>query len=130
MFRHSLCTQAQITIYMAHSPCLFYLPLLIPFAPLSNPFLLTWNPPSCDRICPPWSQVACKLTSPFPTLSPNPPPSKLPEPRLPSASLRQPQEESGVFCPEQIPLKGQGPDIRNSLKLYGFVGLIRRGISN
>jgi hypothetical protein len=46
----------------ADSPC--------PLAPLSDPLLLTWNPPSCDRIRPPWSQVACKLTSPFPKPSP------------------------------------------------------------
>jgi hypothetical protein len=59
----------QITIYMAHSPCFPYLPLLIPLAPLtplSGPPLLTWNPPSCDRIRPPRSQVACKLTPPIP----------------------------------------------------------------
>jgi hypothetical protein len=91
------------TDYNIHGafPLLFHLPLLIPFAPFSNPLLLTWNPPSCDRIRPPWSQVACKLTSPFPTLSPNPPPSKFPEPRLSCASLRRPQGKSGVFCPEQ-----------------------------
>jgi hypothetical protein len=59
-------------------PLAFYLPLLIPFCPLSDPSLLTWNPPSCDRIRPPWSQVACKLTSPFPTLSPIPPPFQIP----------------------------------------------------
>jgi hypothetical protein len=55
-------------------PLLYYLPLLIPFAPLSNPPSLTWNPPCCDRIRPPRSQVACKLTSPFSTLSPTLPP--------------------------------------------------------
>ncbi len=33
------------------------------------PFLLTWNPPCCDRIRPPSSQVARKLTSPFPHLA-------------------------------------------------------------
>jgi hypothetical protein len=69
--------------YTRRIPLAFLLPLLIspcsPFAPPSNPLLLTWNPPSCDRIRPPRSQVACKLTSPFPTLSPNPPPSKFPE---------------------------------------------------
>ncbi len=57
-------------MYMAHSPC-FLSPLadslLLPLLPLF-PFLLTWNPPSCDRIRPPRSQVACKLTSPAPTL--------------------------------------------------------------
>jgi hypothetical protein len=36
-----------------------------------------------------------------PTPHPNPPPSKFPEPQLPSASLRRPQEYSGFFCPEQ-----------------------------
>jgi hypothetical protein len=52
-------------IYMVHSPCFpvslcsfLFLPLFL--------FPLTWNPPSCDRICPPRSQVACKLTSPDP----------------------------------------------------------------
>jgi hypothetical protein len=50
------------------------------FIPLPSPFanslcysleslLLTWNPSSCVvRSHPPWSQVACKLTSPSPTL--------------------------------------------------------------
>ncbi len=80
------------------SPCCS--PLSPPWSPF-GPLLLTWNPPSCDRIHPPQSQVACKLTSPVPTLCPNPPPSKFPEPQLPSASQRRPQVESGVFCPEQ-----------------------------
>ncbi len=61
---------------MAQSPC-FYLPLLIPFCPLSDPLYLLGNPPSCDRIRPPWSQVACKLTSPFSTLS-QPSPLQIP----------------------------------------------------
>jgi hypothetical protein len=91
---------------MAHFPC-FLSPLadspLLPFAPLSNPSLLTWNPPCCDRIHPPRSQVACKLTSPFSTLSPIPPPSKFPEPRSPSTLLRRPQE-SDIFCPEHLHL--------------------------
>ncbi len=69
---------------MAHSPW-FCLPLLIPLclplcALLDSP-LLTWNPPSCDRIRPPRSQVACKLTSPDSTLSP---PSPLQIPRTPN----------------------------------------------
>jgi hypothetical protein len=50
----------------------------IPFAPLSNPLYLLGNPPSCDRIRPPRSQVACKLTSPFSSLSPVPPPLQIP----------------------------------------------------
>jgi hypothetical protein len=91
-------------MYMAHSPCFFPSPCWLPLPSLCSPFnplLLTWNPPSCDRIRPPRSQVACKLTSLAPTLSPNPPPSKFPEPQLPRASLRRPQEQSGIFCPEQ-----------------------------
>jgi hypothetical protein len=45
------------------------IPLAIfsPFAPLFSPSQLTWNPPCCDRIRPPRSQVARKLTSPFPS---------------------------------------------------------------
>ncbi len=35
-----LCTQIQITIYMAHSPCFFTSPCWITFAPLSNPLYL------------------------------------------------------------------------------------------
>ncbi len=102
-----LCTWTQVTIYMAHSPCFFLSPCQFPFVSPCfhfNPLLLTWNPPSCDRIRPPRSQVACKLTSPVPTLSPNPPPSKFPEPQLPSATLRQPQEKSCIFYPERYRL--------------------------
>jgi hypothetical protein len=55
-----------IHMYTAHSPCFFF-PLLIPSCYPFSPSLLTWNPPSCDRIRPPRSQVARKLTSPFPS---------------------------------------------------------------
>ncbi len=52
------------------SPCRFILPpLLSPLCSPFNPLSLTWNPPSCDRIRPPRSQVACKLTP----LDPPPP---------------------------------------------------------
>jgi hypothetical protein len=88
-----------VQLYMAYSPCFVSL-CRFPFASPSGPSLLTWNPPSCDRIRSPRSQVACKLTSPVPTLCPNPPPSKFPEPQLLSALLRRPQEQSGVFCLE------------------------------
>ncbi len=54
-------------------PLLYWLPLLIPLVPLSDPLSLTLNPPSCDRTRPPRSQVACKLTSPFSTLFPTHP---------------------------------------------------------
>jgi hypothetical protein len=82
-------------------PLLFISPCWFRFAPPLNPLYLLGNPPSCDRIRPPWSQVACKLTSPFSTLSPIPPSSKFPEPRLPSTSLWRPQE-SGFSCPEHV----------------------------
>ncbi len=71
-------------------PLAFISPCRLPFVSPSGPRLLTWNPPSCDRIRPPRSQVACKLTSPVPTLYPNLPPLQIP----------RPQEQSGVFCPE------------------------------
>jgi hypothetical protein len=68
-----LCTHIQITLYMAQSPC-FLSPLADSlFAPPFSPLYLLGNPPSCDRIRSPRSQVACKLTSlsqPFPNLSP------------------------------------------------------------
>jgi hypothetical protein len=68
------------TDYNIHGtfPLLFHLPLLISLASLSNPLLLTWNPPSCDRIRPHWSQVAGKLTSPFPNPFPKPSPLQIP----------------------------------------------------
>jgi hypothetical protein len=46
---------------MAQSPC-SCLPLLIPLAPFSIPLYLLGNPSCCDRICPPWSQVADELS--------------------------------------------------------------------
>jgi hypothetical protein len=60
-------------------PLAFCFPLL---TSLCSPFyspLLTWNPPYCDRIRPPWSQVARKLISPFPSL-PIPSPFRNPNP--------------------------------------------------
>ncbi len=62
---------------MVQSPC-FLSPLADSlFAPPSSPLYLLGNPPSCDRIRPPWSQVACKLTSPFSPF-PNPSPLQIP----------------------------------------------------
>ncbi len=43
--------------------------------------LLTWNPPCCDRIRPPRSQVAHKLIFPFPSPCSYTPHSKIPTPR-------------------------------------------------
>ncbi len=54
--------------------------LLFPFCPIC-PLLLTWNPPCCDRICPPYPQVARKLTLPFPSPGSYTPHSKIPIPR-------------------------------------------------
>ncbi len=42
--------------------------------------LLTWNPPCCDRIRPPHSQVARKLIFSFPSPYPYTPHSKIPTP--------------------------------------------------
>ncbi len=42
--------------------------------------LLTWNPPCCDRICPPHSQVARKLNSQFPSPCSYTPSSQNPDP--------------------------------------------------
>jgi hypothetical protein len=50
-----------------------------PLAPLFSPLQLTWNPPCCDRIRPPRSQVACKLTPLFPS-----PGSYIPLPKIPT----------------------------------------------
>ncbi len=70
--------------YTWRIPLAFISPCWLPFAfPLCSPFeplLLTWNPPSCDRIRPPPSQVACKLTSLDP---PSPQPSPFQIPRTP-----------------------------------------------
>jgi hypothetical protein len=89
--------------YTWRIPLAFFSPCRFPFVSLSNPLLLTWNPPSCDRIRPPRSQVACKLTSPVPPFTQTLPPPNSQNPNLPSASLRRPQEESGIFCPEHSP---------------------------
>ncbi len=79
-------TNYNVQLYMAHSPC-FYLPLLtplcFPLCPLFESTLLTWNPPSCDRIRPPQSQVACKLTPLDPTLLPTLPSPNSPNPNTP-----------------------------------------------
>ncbi len=68
-------------MYMAQSPC-FLSPLAnSPLLPFLTPLYLLGNPPSCDRIRPPWSLVACKLYSPFPSPCPYTPSSKIPTSR-------------------------------------------------
>ncbi len=91
--RHRHSFRYTNTDYNVHGafPLFYHLPLPIPLAPLSNPLSLTWNPPSCDRICPPRSQVACKLTSPFSAFSPTLPPPNSQNPgcqRLTKTTLR------------------------------------------
>ncbi len=75
-----LYTRARITMYLTHSPCLLSPLASSPCYPFQSPSL-TWNPPSCDRIRPPWSPFACKLTSPFPFPCSYTPDSKIPTPR-------------------------------------------------
>ncbi len=100
--------------YTWRIPLAFLSPLADSFLlPFLTPLYLLGNPPSCDMIHPPWSQVACKLTSSSSTLNPIPPPSKFPEPRLSSASLWRPQEP-GIFCPEHCN--------RSDYKLYVIWG--------
>ncbi len=60
-----LYIRTRITIYnyTRRIPFTFISPCQFPFSSLLYPLPLTWNPPSCDTIRPPRSQVACKLTS-------------------------------------------------------------------
>ncbi len=64
---------------------------------------LLGNPPCCDRIRPPWSQVTRKLTSPFSTLSHSLPTPNSQYPGQLCASLRRLQE-SGFSCLEHLSL--------------------------
>jgi hypothetical protein len=61
----------KVFMYTIHSPCYFL--------PFCSPVQLTWKPPCCDRIRPPRSRVARKLTSPFSSLV-HIPPAKNPDP--------------------------------------------------
>jgi hypothetical protein len=58
-----------VTVYYRTIPLLFAFSVLHSLLlPIRLP-LLTWNPPCCDRIRPPRSQVARKLIFPFPPLA-------------------------------------------------------------
>ncbi len=86
--------------YTCAFPLLFISPCWFPFAPLSDPLYLLGNPPSCDRIRPPWSQVACKLTSPSqPFPQPLPPPNS---------------QNPGYQAPYYDDLKNPASSVRNS----------------
>ncbi len=71
-----------VQLYMAHSPC-FISPCRFPFVSPFAPFYYL-EPSCCHRIRPPWSQVACKLTSPVPTLCPTLPPPNSQNPNCPA----------------------------------------------
>jgi hypothetical protein len=72
------------------TPCYFPLPIPLANSPWQLPF--PWVPPTCWESLlfawcdhrPPWSQVACKLTSP----SPFPPHSLFPHQRFPNSIMR------------------------------------------
>ncbi len=66
-------TYTRVTIYN----CTWRIPLAF-ISPCQLPFVLTWNPPSCDRNRPPQSQVARKLTPLVPHLAPCTLPPKIP----------------------------------------------------
>jgi hypothetical protein len=69
-----------VTVHCRVIPLLFASPFLHSLLlPIRFP-LLTWNPPCCDRIRPPRSQVARKLNSPFPSPCSYTPHSKIPTP--------------------------------------------------
>ncbi len=89
-----LCTTIYGAFPLLLSPLAFISPCRFPFVSPLLPSLLTWNPPSCDRIRPPRSQVACKLTYPVPT--PLPKPSPLQISRTPTAQ-RLTKTTSGII---------------------------------
>ncbi len=104
-YRHSLFTRTQLRCTW-RNPFTFFLPLLIPFcSPFLIPLYLLGNPPSCDRIRPPWSPVGCKLNSPFPSPCPYTPSSEIPTPRgfsHPNIHLLGRHREPGSQDPAQI----------------------------
>ncbi len=116
-------------------PLLFISPWWFPFAPFINLPPLTWNPPCCDRIRPPRSPVACKLTSPFPTLS-----SALPLPNSQNPGYQAPfqkERQNVVFInftkksvPGRIwPVAGDKEGTRSKCYYASYVFLWRRHIA-
>ncbi len=104
-----LYTRTQITMYMVHSPCFIVFPCLFPLLPLLPfpiPFHLLGTLLCCDRIRPPQSQVACKLTSSSSTLFPTLPPPNSQDPgyqRLTKTTLRIRHLLSGTL-PTSVPV--------------------------
>jgi hypothetical protein len=100
-------------------PC-FCSPCYSPLTSLCSP-LLTWKPSfGVMRPCPPWSQVARKLTSPFSF----PPHSKFPTPRVNCALYWDDIVIPASLGPEQvIPRNGR---IRNG---HSRIGRSRNGTS-
>ncbi len=88
-----------MNISLAFSP-------LAPLAPLFSPLQLTWNPPCCDRIRPPRSQVALKLTPLFPSSGSYAPlpkiltPQGFPDPNIHSLERHcEPNPQSSLTSP-------------------------------
>jgi hypothetical protein len=95
-----------VTVNYRSIPLLFSFPSLRSLLlPIRLP-LLTWNPPCCDRIRPPRSQVARKLIFPFPSPCSYTPYSKIPTPRgFPDPNIHSLGRhcESGSQDPAQFP---------------------------
>ncbi len=93
---------AQLHIYMAQPPLLLLPFAGFPLSPLCVPFYLLGTLLAVTGIV----HLGLRLLVNWPHLphpSPNsPPPSKFPEPQLPSASLRRPREYSGSCYPEHV----------------------------
>ncbi len=70
-----------VTVHCRVIPLLFASPFLHSLLLPISLSLLTWNPPFCDRIRPPHSQVAHELIFPFPSPCSFTPHSKIPTPR-------------------------------------------------
>jgi hypothetical protein len=113
-------SENMIHIYTAHSPCFFF-PLLIPFCSPFYPSLLTWNHPCCDRIRPPRSQVARKLTSPFSSPGSYTPLPEITTPRgFPDPNIHS----LGRHCEPDPQARAQGVSflLQIFLKKYSFKG--------
>jgi hypothetical protein len=99
--------------HMWRDPLAFCFPLL---TSLCSPFyspLLTWNPPCCDRIRPPWSQVARKLISPFPSLPISIPPHFHPSPFPPHSEIPTPWGFPVLNAPLQRQHRNTGLQVQN-----------------